>query len=262
MDLITLAMAKAYADKQSKAYIKRTEEVLLPETTEKFIEALGFPGAYSLEPLDIADGDTLSVIWDGVQYNCTVAWEDDLLMFGNQNIINDTENTGEPFAYTTTNGIGLFVSVNEGTHTFSVIRYTEIIDPKYLPAGIGGGNSINFAKDYGSAGEVLNGTILELAMGGGGVVTFEQDADALWADIVAKQPTQMVLNTGLDVRISVDILCADEATSASDWFISGSGALLAYGTNLKVTCILSATNEGSGVTISVLSEPITFPSTT
>ena len=135
-------------------------------------------------------------------------------------------------------------------------------DSKSEGGGGGGGsadNTIRFVDDYGSVGALLNEKILELAMSGGGVFSAGQDCEALWADIVAKQPTQMVLNTGIDVRIGVDILCAGETIPSDNWFISGSGAMAYFGVNLKITCILSATNGGSGVVVSVLAEPLTFP---
>lgn len=255
MDMITLALAKGYTDSKQIASVETTlTKVLEKEDGFHFDDYTPFVNV----------GTKCIVKFCGETYERTAFDEGDgAVGVGNPHLNSQYGvDTGEPFYISMSSGATFIFYQTGYTGVIELYVKTEIIhtiDPKYLPAGIGGDNTIRFAEDYGSVGALLNEKILELAMGGGGVFSAGQDCEALWADIVAKQPTQMVLNTGIDVRIGVDILCAGETIPSDNWFISGSGAMAYFGVNLKITCILSATNGGSGVVVSVLAEPLTFP---
>lgn len=130
-----LAMAKRYTDKQRKVYIKTTEEVVLPETTAEF--GGGSIGHYAPEtPLDVAEGDRLTIVWDGVQYSCTVSYDEQhgMMWFGNTAFMIG-EDTGEPFLYiavSNSSGSSFDFTAYTGVHTFSIVKHAEYIDPKYL----------------------------------------------------------------------------------------------------------------------------------
>lgn len=133
--------------------------ILVPEAAVEFERVYDGIGVYSIEtPLDIVAGDTLKVDWDGNQYDCTVhSGDEDVVWFGNRAIAGGEENTGEPFCYACRREHATFYELNAGTHTFSIIKYTETIDPKYLP---------NKVLDLDAMG--LTPYVLELANQGGG----------------------------------------------------------------------------------------------
>lgn len=128
------------------------------------------------------------------------------------------------------------------------------IDPKYLP---GGSIRLDAYKD--NDGTNLSETILILAMNGGGVKTYDSGYEKLWEDILRIQPTHIILTTGCDASVAINILSADRAADASQWFASGTGVFVMDGLALTITAVLSATADAKGATVSVLAEPITFP---
>jgi hypothetical protein len=123
--------------------------MLLPEGTfEAEIIAEGIYAFTLPSPLDVSDGDNLTVTWNGEQYVCKVVlMEDDegvpTPVCGNLGIFEGVEGTGEPFVYTIGDEGGTFVTAENGNITVSVTAETETIhtiDPKFLPSG-GGGNA-------------------------------------------------------------------------------------------------------------------------
>ena len=114
------------------------ETVLVEESTVSFAEEDG--GAYVAQlpsTFKLTFGDTYTVYWDGVAYECSCADFDGMLYLGNLSITDAGPDTSEPF---------LMVSGSEGTmigtidtsasHTISISGFvTEIvkIDSKYLP---------------------------------------------------------------------------------------------------------------------------------
>lgn len=109
--------------------------------------------------------------------------------------------------------------------------------------------------------KTVNDAVVELAMSGGGVVSVDKGMDCLWADIIAKQPEYFILNLGLgaNCRITINLISATKAYLSEAAFFSGTGVVSVMGMNMNVTCVLTAANDGQGVIISVLSEPVTFP---
>ena len=120
------------------------------------------------------------------------------------------------------------------------------------------GGSIRL-NDYHIAELSASETILYLALTGGGVVTTTSGCEKLWEDILQKHPTHLILSTGCDASVAINILSADKTSDPSNWFASGIGVYYQDGIAIKITVVLSANNDGKGMTISVLSEPITFP---
>lgn len=110
----------------------------MEEQEVAFSKSGDLSGAISPVVLDIADGEELTVIWDGVSYNTVVTRIRELTAFGNLGLINMGDATDYPFVYIS-DGIG---DPNWGTadtaasHTIKVIGNKvsyEKIDSKFLP---------------------------------------------------------------------------------------------------------------------------------
>ena len=127
------------------------------------------------------------------------------------------------------------------------------IDPKYLPC-------IRLT-DYGPGEFTVNDIVVNIVMGGesgGFAFSLEDGCENLWQDILKIKPTHMILDTGADVRASVNMLCAGDGIDTGSWFVSGNGAVSYYGMNINIAVILSAINDANGVKVSVLIEPVEF----
>ena len=126
-------------------------------------------GLYMFDyPLDIVEGDKITVILDGVKYNRTAFIADGILVVGNHGIGNFGENTGEPFVYRTEKG-GMTVFMAIGSN-FSIIKNITTIDQKYLPGPV--------VVDLDELG-VMN-AVKGLMATNGGVAHITIDPDKLW----------------------------------------------------------------------------------
>lgn len=159
MDLLTLAMAKAYSDKKG-GYTEIANTVLLDGVFE-VPEVEGGPSLFECECLEIKTGDNVTVKWNGVQYTCVVFDGEGNVGFGNLAVMGAESNTGEPFlfgnvVYEDGTSAGVFATYDRGSITVTVKRVTEIvypIDPKYLV------KTIDLDK-YG-IGEVIIGLVMQ-----------------------------------------------------------------------------------------------------
>ena len=154
MDMITLAMARAYTDSQRLASVEKETVVILPETTvtakcyEPGRTDAGFTPSNGelFFPSTFAIGSEVIAVLDGVRYPCTVVGESLKDWYiGNMNVVNkDAPDTGEPFKFEYFLDLpssGLLLShtaqnPSEGEHTFAIYQETETIHPieaKYLP---------------------------------------------------------------------------------------------------------------------------------
>ena len=91
------------------------------------------------EAFEIVEGQTYTVSWDGIEYECVCSVFNSLPVLGNISISGAGDNTGEPFAYLY-NGripIGQFYTLDtSASHTISVKRIVEIVTPmaeEFLP---------------------------------------------------------------------------------------------------------------------------------
>lgn len=162
MDMITLAIAKAYADEKQLA---RTEteitEVLPPTTIEGFSFNNGVYGATCsedyieeaktalMEAMGIVDDQwkgeiPVTLEFDGEKSNSTAYYlytdfYGDMIWVGNASLISDVfDNTGESFAVAFVYGMLAVMTASE-RETCTVAIYTETetvhpIDPKFIPA--------------------------------------------------------------------------------------------------------------------------------
>ena len=129
MDMITLAMAKAYSD--SKGGYAETKTIY-PQTTVQCADVGDGVPAAGLEEKTLVVGETYTVTFDGKRYSCVCS---ELNAVGNNAIFGEGEDTGEPFLIIL-NGEDTFAiaTQTEGTHTFSITQETiHPIDPKFLP---------------------------------------------------------------------------------------------------------------------------------
>ena len=119
---------------------KSVETVTLMEEQEvAFINSEGSMMAASPINLEFADGDNLTVIWDGVSYNPVITmFGGQIPAFGNLGLFGIGDTTDYPFAYMN-DGIGdpLWATADTAaSHTIKVIATKasyEKIDSKFLP---------------------------------------------------------------------------------------------------------------------------------
>lgn len=151
MDMITLAMAKAYTDSQRLGYTSESLSTPLGDSGTAVIqnfEASEDMGGMGLFQYDHAFGSPNNirweVIWDGVKYICPVNPNPDAFMVGNLSLFDqDSEDTGEPFVFGIdfNQNVTLMIAKEPGEHGFWFDIYSETIhpiDPKFLPP-MGGG---------------------------------------------------------------------------------------------------------------------------
>ena len=138
-------------DYMPEGYPKKTlgTATLMEEQEVAFaLEGGAAPGegtAYGDIPaLEIVEGKTYAVNWDGTAYECVCVALATALFFGNISILGSGDDTGEPFAYycNYTEGASYFATLDTAaSHTISVKTAEEIVTPmaeEFLPA-VGGG---------------------------------------------------------------------------------------------------------------------------
>ena len=98
----------------------------------------GIYGAPLTNALEIVEGQTYTVNWDGTEYECVCFVFNSILMLGNLSIIGAGDDTGEPFLYGySPNMGGSFNTLDtSASHTISVKRTEETVTPmaeEFLP---------------------------------------------------------------------------------------------------------------------------------
>lgn len=151
MDMITLAMAKAYSDNQRLAYVEEKETEFFPKTTfEGFQLVDSFDVAvYSVQTsygIPVEAGKQYTVVFDGVRYKCVAkAKGTELSVLGDPSYDPDSSGgitgNGEPFCiwtYPGENYAFIDTTIPGSSHTVEIYAAAETvhtIDPKYLPKG-------------------------------------------------------------------------------------------------------------------------------
>ena len=93
-----------------------------------------------ISPLEIVEGQTYTVKWDGSEYECVCVIIQSASVIGNLSIMGAGNDTGEPFLCTVNNreAITEFYTLDtSASHTISVKRTEEIVTPmaeEFLPA--------------------------------------------------------------------------------------------------------------------------------
>ena len=115
---------------------------LMEEQELAFSDGGGIYGVSLTNALEIVEGQTYTVNWDGTEYECVgFAMGEDICAFGNLSVLEMGDNTGEPFiyVYNPNESIGQFITLDtSASHTISVKTTEEVITPmaeEFLPAG-------------------------------------------------------------------------------------------------------------------------------
>ena len=104
--------------------------------------ALGSHNLYQASPteaVEIAVGQTYTVVWDGTEYICVSSLADAGPIIGNLSIVGMGDDTGEPFVYLymPDEAVGQFATLDtSASHTISVKTSEEIVTPmaeEFLP---------------------------------------------------------------------------------------------------------------------------------
>ena len=113
---------------------------LMEEQEVAFTSGADAYGAQLTSPLEIVNGQTYTVKWDGTEYECVCfASTDNVYRFGNMSILGEGGDTGEPFLYTykISKQEGFFDTLDtSASHTISVKTTEEVITPmaeEFLP---------------------------------------------------------------------------------------------------------------------------------
>ena len=117
-------------------YDNTTLNELISETTLEF-ESADFNGMQYLDEINLVEGDTYRVIWDGNEYDCVCHTSIAGLTIGNDVVAGaGSINNGEPFFIALWEGSTVIISSEAGSHTFTVSEIEfdiHPIDEKYLP---------------------------------------------------------------------------------------------------------------------------------
>ena len=112
---------------------------LMEEQEVEFALGEGAYVAFLTEALEIAEGQTYAVNWDGTEYECVCFVFNLSPTIGNMSILGLGDDTGEPFLYSSADR-AFFVTIDtSASHTISVKRTEEIVTPideKYLPENL------------------------------------------------------------------------------------------------------------------------------
>lgn len=128
-------------DYMPEGYPKKTmgTVTLMEEQEVAFAsEGEGLYGASLTNALEIVEGQTYTVIWDGTEYECVCYTSSSMLILGNPSIIGAGDDTGEPFlyGYSPNMGCGFNTLDTSASHTISVKTTKEIVTPmaeEFLP---------------------------------------------------------------------------------------------------------------------------------
>ena len=90
-------------------------------------------------PLEIVEGQTYAVSWDGTEYECRGAVFNSNPVLGNLSVVGAGDDTGEPFVYSyNKNTVSMFATLDtSATHTISVKTTEETVTPmaeEFLPS--------------------------------------------------------------------------------------------------------------------------------
>lgn len=141
---------------------KAMETVTLMEVQElafALVEGTVY-GAFLAEALEIVEGKTYAVNWDGTEYECVCSARNTTLLFGNLSIMGYGEDTGEPFVFVSSGRTFFATFDTSASHTISVKTTEEIVTPideKYLPKNLATTSDVEVAQ------KVLDGVFISVA---------------------------------------------------------------------------------------------------
>lgn len=106
--------------------------VILEEQELVYDEAYG--GCIGILSTGIRAGDTVLSVFEGESYECTAVEENELVIFGNLALLDDGEDTGEPFCCMVADTLLLVIAEDQENHTVKMTSIVPVrIPEKYMP---------------------------------------------------------------------------------------------------------------------------------
>ena len=122
---------------------KRVQTITLMEEQELAFAIDGLPYVANLtNALEIVEGQTYTVNWDGTDYECECFAVQSFPSIGNSSILGGSDDAGEPFLYlyNPNKAAGQFITLDtSASHTISVKTTWEVITPmaeEFLPSEV------------------------------------------------------------------------------------------------------------------------------
>ena len=117
----------------------QTTTVMAEQGVEFALADAGVYRAPLTNALDIVEGQTYMVNWDGTEYECVCYTFSSMPVLGNLSILGAGDDTGEPFIYANNPNMGSGFNTldTSASHTISVKRIVETVTPmaeEFLPA--------------------------------------------------------------------------------------------------------------------------------
>ena len=111
---------------------------LMEEQALAFTSGIDAYSASLTNPLEIVNGQTYIVNWDGAEYECVCFVFNSMHIIGNLSIMGAGDDTGEPFAYAKfpNNSSGFTTLDTSASHTISVKKIVKTVTPmaeEFLP---------------------------------------------------------------------------------------------------------------------------------
>lgn len=140
-------------DYMPEGYPKKSVQTttLMEEQALEFALNEGVYVVQITNPIEIVEGQTYAVNWDGTEYECVCfIFKDTILVLGNLSIMGAGDDTGEPFAYAKfpDNRAGFSTLDTSASHTISVKKIDKTVTPmseEFLPSGVGTTALITYA---------------------------------------------------------------------------------------------------------------------
>ena len=213
MDMITLAMAKAYTNTQRLGYAE-TERVNVMELLTLTLQFGQFTAPSNIELFQA--GKSYAVKWNGVEYICIAQKIEQegvtAIGVGDLTMVGGTGN-GEPFfVLKTPEAIVVMDFLSTGVEkTKAQLAIDEIneiihtIDPKFIP----GPKVIDLTKYLTPDHEVdsFNGALMRLFFNGGGFIDLP-DSTTFWQDVNTSRPLQLAIDgTAIGYLVFADVNC-------------------------------------------------------
>lgn len=128
---------------------------LMAEQEVAFAFQEGRYAANLTNAIDIVEGQTYTVNWDGTKYECVCSVFNSAYILGNQSFVGAGDDTGEPFLCINNPGMGSgFMTFDpSASHTISVKRIEETVTPmatEFLPDNVVGAQVVEITSDDGS----------------------------------------------------------------------------------------------------------------
>ena len=117
---------------------KTMQTTTLMEEQAVAFALMGDAGQYAAvlpSPLEIVEGQTYTVNWDGTEYECVCVVVESIHALGNLSILGIGDDTGEPFLYAS-HEMAFATLDTSASHTISVKKIVETVTPmaeEFLP---------------------------------------------------------------------------------------------------------------------------------